>query len=70
MHLDSKKELGTRVDRRDSLGQGFLGLEPFKLIMNDSRFDGIPLILETPDDSIWAEEIKLLYGMEREKNLY
>ncbi len=66
MHLnDSKKELGTRVDRHDSLGQGFLGLEPFKLIMNDSRFDGIPLILETPDESIWADEIKLLYGMEK-----
>ena len=66
MHLnDSKKELGTRVDRHDSLGQGFLGIEPFRLIMNDNRFDGIPLILETPDESIWAEEIKLLYGLEK-----
>ncbi len=61
MHLnDSKKELGTRVDRHDSLGKGFLGTDPFRWIMADSRFDGIPLVLETPDDAIWAEEIKLL----------
>jgi deoxyribonuclease-4 len=64
MHLnDSKKELGTRVDRHDSIGKGFLGIEPFRLLMNDSRFDGIPLILETPDESIWANEIELLYGL-------
>jgi deoxyribonuclease-4 len=61
MHLnDSKKELGSRVDRHDSLGDGFIGIEPFRWIMNDPRFDGIPLILETPDDTRWAEEIKLL----------
>lgn len=61
MHLnDSKKELGTRVDRHDSLGKGFLGIDPFQWIMADSRFDGIPLVLETPDDSLWAEEISLL----------
>jgi deoxyribonuclease-4 len=61
MHLnDSKKELGSRVDRHDSLGKGLLGLDPFSWIMADPRFDGIPLILETPDDSIWAEEIALL----------
>ncbi len=61
MHLnDSKKELGTRVDRHDNLGKGFIGLDPFKWIMADSRFDQIPLILETPDDSNWAEEISLL----------
>lgn len=61
MHInDSKKELATRVDRHDSLGKGFLGVDVFKLIMKDSRFDGIPLILETPDESMWAEEIKLL----------
>ena len=64
MHLnDSKKELGSRVDRHDSIGQGLLGVEVFKRIMNDSRFDDIPMILETIDDSIWAEEIKMLYGM-------
>jgi deoxyribonuclease-4 len=61
MHLnDSKKELGSRVDRHHSLGQGVLGLEVFKYIMNDPRFDDMPLILETIDDSLWAEEIKLL----------
>lgn len=61
MHInDSKKELATRVDRHDSLGKGFLGLDIFKMIMKDPRFDGIPLILETPDESIWADEIKLL----------
>jgi deoxyribonuclease-4 len=61
MHLnDSKKELGSRVDRHDNLGKGFLGIDPFRWIMADPRFDGIPLILETPDDSLWKEEIELL----------
>jgi deoxyribonuclease-4 len=61
MHLnDSKKEVGSRVDRHDNLGEGLIGIEPFRWIMEDPRFDGIPLILETPDDSKWAEEISLL----------
>lgn len=61
MHLnDSKKELGSRVDRHHSLGQGVLGLEVFKYIMNDSRFNDIPLILETIDETIWNQEIELL----------
>ncbi|RHJ91819.1 deoxyribonuclease IV [Parabacteroides bouchesdurhonensis] len=64
MHLnDSKKDLGTRVDRHDSIGKGVMGITPFKMIMHDSRFDDIPLILETPDESLWAEEIKLLYSL-------
>lgn len=64
MHLnDSKKELGTRVDRHDSLGKGVMGLNTFSFIVNDNRFDNIPLILETPDDSIWADEIKLLKSL-------
>lgn len=64
MHLnDSKKDLGTRVDRHDSIGKGVMGLTTFELIMNDPRFDEIPLILETPDESIWAEEIRYLYSM-------
>jgi deoxyribonuclease-4 len=64
MHVnDSKKELGSRVDRHDSIGQGLLGIEVFRRIMNDSRLDNIPMILETIDDSIWAEEIRMLYGM-------
>ncbi|HEY5620990.1 MAG TPA: deoxyribonuclease IV [Pontiella sp.] len=65
MHLnDSKKGLGSRVDRHHSLGQGVLGLEVFKYIMNDARFDDIPLILETIDETIWAEEIRLLRSYE------
>jgi deoxyribonuclease IV len=58
MHLnDSKKELGTRVDRHDSLGDGYIGWTPFNFIMKESRFDGIPLILETPNTDRWPEEI-------------
>lgn len=64
MHLnDAKKELGSRVDRHASIGKGNLGLETFRRIMNDDRFDEIPLILETPDESIWDQEIELLYGL-------
>ncbi|HPD94483.1 MAG: deoxyribonuclease IV [Bacteroidales bacterium] len=67
MHLnDSKKGLGSHVDRHDSLGKGTLGLNPFRFIMKDIRFDGIPLILETPDEQLWPEEINLLKGMEKE----
>lgn len=63
MHLnDSKKELGTRVDRHDNLGAGLMGEEIFYLIMNDSRFDDMPLILETPEESFWEAEIKKLYS--------
>ena len=63
MHLnDSKKGLGSRVDRHHSLGKGEIGLEAFRYIMTDNRFENIPLILETIDDSIWAEEIKLLHS--------
>ena len=64
LHLnDGKKTMGSRVDRHESLGQGTLGLDAFRMIMNDCRFDGIPMILETPDDSRWAEEIRMLKGM-------
>lgn len=64
MHLnDSKKGLGSHVDRHDSLGKGELGIDVFRLLMNDSRFDGIPLILETPDETIWADEIQMLYKL-------
>lgn len=63
MHLnDSKKDLGTRVDRHENLGTGFLGDTTFKFIMNDSRFDDMPLILETPDESLWEKEIAMLYS--------
>ena len=64
IHLnDSMKPLGSHVDRHDSIGKGFLGNEVFKRIMNDPRFDNLPIILETPNEEIWAEEISLLYGM-------
>ena len=64
MHLnDSKFALGCKKDRHESLGKGFLGLESFKCIMQDSRTDDIPLILETIDESIWADEIKLLKNL-------
>lgn len=61
MHInDSKKEYASRVDRHDNIGVGFIGGDLFKWIMNDPRLDGIPLILETPDEEKWAEEIALL----------
>ncbi|MBF0468517.1 MAG: deoxyribonuclease IV [Desulfamplus sp.] len=61
MHLnDSKKPFSSRVDRHESLGDGTLGIEVFRRIMKDPRFDAIPLILETPDDTRWAKEIELL----------
>ena len=66
MHLnDSKKDFGSKVDRHDSLGKGTLGLEVFECIMNDDRFTGIPLILETPNEELWAEEIKLLKSLQK-----
>ena len=64
IHLnDSKKELSTRVDRHDSVGKGVMGMDLFRMLMKDSRFDNIPIILETPDESLWAEEIRLLYTL-------
>ena len=64
MHLnDTKSELGVRKDRHESLGRGFLGLAAFENIMNDPNIDEIPLILETIDDSLWAEEIAMLRAM-------
>jgi len=63
-HLnDARKGLASRVDRHESLGKGMLGREPFIRIMNDIRFDNMPIILETPDEDIWAEEIRWLYGV-------
>lgn len=63
MHLnDSKGKFGSKLDRHDSIGKGELGLLPFKFIMNDPRMEEIPLILETVDENLWAEEIRLLYS--------
>ena len=63
MHInDSKPDLGSHVDRHHSLGLGKIGLDSFKYLMNDPRMDDIPLILETIDETIWDQEIKLLYS--------
>jgi len=65
MHLnDSKKGLNSHVDRHDSIGVGLLGAETFKILMKDSRFDNMPLILETPNEEIWAKEIEQLKAWE------
>jgi len=66
MHLnDSLTDLGSNRDRHANIGKGYLGLEPFRLIMNDDRLDGIPLILETPvsQDGEYKKEIELLYEL-------
>ena len=61
MHLnDAMKILGSRVDRHMPLGEGMIGMECFRYIARDERFDGIPLILETPDETRWGEEIARL----------
>ncbi|MBD5295355.1 MAG: deoxyribonuclease IV [Bacteroides sp.] len=63
MHInDDKRELGSRIDRHELIGRGTLGPGFFHRLVNDPRFDGIPLILETPDESLWPEEIAWLYA--------
>lgn len=64
LHLnDAKKGLGSRVDRHESIGKGELGMEVFIRMMNDPRFDNMPIILETPDEEIWAQEVTWLYSV-------
>lgn len=64
MHLnDSKRELGSRVDRHESIGKGKIGLKGFELVMKDEHFDEIPMILETPNTENWPQEIKMLKEM-------
>lgn len=68
MHLnDSMKAKGSRVDRHNSLDAGTLGTEVFRYVAADSRFDDMPLCLETPDESKWPQEIAMLYGFANEK---
>ncbi len=60
-HLnDSKKPLGSRVDRHDHIGQGFLGLEPFRLLLNDPRFRDHPMVLETPKEGPNDEDMDVM----------
>jgi len=64
MHInDSKPKLGSRVDRHHSLGQGEIGWDAFKFIMNDPHMDDIPLVLETIDSNIWDREIVDMYNL-------
>ncbi|WP_081137216.1 deoxyribonuclease IV [Halomonas sp. BC2] len=61
MHLnDAKSDFASRVDRHHSLGQGNIGLAAFTTIMQDARIDGIPMILETIEPEIWADELNWL----------
>lgn len=65
IHLnDSKKALASHVDRHESIGKGLISIEFFKRIMKDNRFDDMPIILETPDEHLWKEEIALLRSFE------
>ncbi|MCX7993436.1 MAG: deoxyribonuclease IV [Fimbriimonadales bacterium] len=63
-HLnDSKKPLGSRVDRHEHIGEGELGLSAFQLILNDPRFATLPMLIETPDEKRFAEDLAKLWGM-------
>ena len=67
MHLnDAMKILGSRVDRHTPLGEGMIGMACFRYIARDKRFDDIPLILETPDEARWGEEIARLKAFAEE----
>ena len=64
VHLnDAKSTFESRVDRHQSLGRGNIGIEPFRYIMNDARFDGVPMVLETIEPEIWPDEIRLLHDL-------
>jgi deoxyribonuclease-4 len=67
IHLnDSKKDLGSRVDRHEHIGQGLLGLESFRFLVNDARFRGIPMTLETekgPDLAEDKENLRVLRSL-------
>lgn len=64
IHLnDTKKEKGSRVDRHDSIGKGLLGMDFFIQIMQDPTLNDIPFILETPDETLWSQEITLLQSL-------
>ena len=66
-HLnDSKKELNSRIDRHEHIGKGQLGIEAFRLLLNDRRFWGLPMCLETPKGPDLKEDkvnLRLLRGL-------
>ena len=67
IHLnDSKKGAGSHVDRHETLGNGTIGRDFFSRFMNDPRFDNMPIILETPDPTLWKDEIAWLRGLKIE----
>lgn len=67
MHInDSKEPLGSKKDRHESIGKGLIGEDAFKFIMNSEMFDGIPLILETPNPEKYKDEVALLRSFIRE----
>ncbi len=66
VHLnDSKSKLAGHLDRHNSIGAGELGTGSFEMLMNDPRFDNIPMVLETIDETLWPQEIRELYAMIR-----
>ena len=68
IHLnDARKGLGSKIDRHEPIGKGMLGKETFSNFMNDDRFDNMPLILETPDETLWPEEIRMLYSLQKKQ---
>lgn len=70
MHInDSKKELASKIDRHEEIGDGKLGLEPFKLLFNDPRFFDIPKILETPYDDLadYSKNMHTIKGLLTQK---
>lgn len=68
MHLnDTLKGIGSHVDRHAPIGTGVIGDTFWEMLMNDPHMDGIPLILETPDESLWPEEIERLKALEHTK---
>ncbi len=69
IHLnDSKNDLGTKKDRHEHIGKGYIGLDGFRFIVNDKRLEGIPMILETPGgDKYYRENLKVLRSLIEEK---
>ena len=64
IHLnDSKTPFASRKDRHESLGKGYIGNEFLELLVNDKRLENIPIVLETPNELVWSEEIKMLYNL-------